>query len=656
MDSQTLAVNNVDAPTQRTAQAGRTDGPAAFQARYLANLAALYRCDGALAARLDALPFAALPPLEPARDGHWTVQLETDAGRPLYAHSRYAPLEEARKWAAAREETENPVFVVAGLGLGYHLLELERRFTRPLLIVAEEDLRLIKAALCVVDVARLLEKRRLIFLTAADKGALHEKLFYSSVNLLLGLRFATTPVAAQRQAAFQARLRALFQDFIAYSRLQMVTLLKNARITCKNMAFNLPHYLAQPGIEVLKNRAAGRPAIVIAAGPSLARHIGQLAELRERAVLIAVQTVFKPLLALGVRPHFVTTLDYHEISARFFDDVAPCGDCALVAEPKAAWAVLDAYKGRQHVLHHRFLDDLLRDAAPARGALKAGSTVAHLAFYLAQHLGCDPIILVGQDLCFSEGLYYPPGMPIETIWRPELGRFQTVEMKQWERIVRARAILRVVQDIHGRDAYTDDQLFAYAEQFQSDFLASAARVIHAGEAGMRLAGTEVMPLRAAVERFCGQPLPPDLLRETSAAPPPDFKEKASRALEERLREIGEIKRIAREMVPLLETLTTLLDRPTEFNRALARVDDLRLLMQKHDRTYMLVLDVSQFAELRRYKADREFAEEDNEAESVEIARRRLRRDREFVAAFLDGCDYLERLLPQALQRIRESMP
>ena len=66
--------------------------------------------------------------------------------------------------------------------------------------------------------------------------------------------------------------------------------------------------------------------------------------------------------------------------------------------------------------------------------MPTGATVAHLAYYVAEHLGCDPIIFVGQDLGFSDGLCYTPGTSYEDVWRPELARFCTVEMKQWEQI------------------------------------------------------------------------------------------------------------------------------------------------------------------------------------------------------------------------------
>ena len=122
-----------------------------------------------------------------------------------------------------------------------------------------------------------------------------------------------------------------------------------------------------------------------------------------------------------------------------------------------------------------------------KAELPGGATVAHLAFYLAEHLGCDPIIFVGQDLGFSDGLCYTPGTSYEDVWRPELSRFCTVEMKQWEQIVRERFILRRIPDQQGRPMYTEERLFTYLQQFERDFLQQQARVIDATEGGRRQA-------------------------------------------------------------------------------------------------------------------------------------------------------------------------
>ena len=40
-----------------------------------------------------------------------------------------------------------------------------------------------------------------------------------------------------------------------------------------------------------------------------------------RAVVIAVQTMLKPMLAAGIEPDFVTSLDYNTVSTRFFENL-----------------------------------------------------------------------------------------------------------------------------------------------------------------------------------------------------------------------------------------------------------------------------------------------------------------------------------------------
>ena len=81
--------------------------------------------------------------------------------------------------------------------------------------------------------------------------------------------------------------------------------------------------------------AAGFPAVCVGAGPSLSRNLALLAnpETRRRLVVITAQTTLKPLLACGIRPDFVTALDYHHISTRFYEGLDELPDqetsCAI---------------------------------------------------------------------------------------------------------------------------------------------------------------------------------------------------------------------------------------------------------------------------------------------------------------------------------------
>src|SRR6185437_6295693 len=99
--------------------------------------------------------------------------------------------------------------------------------------------------------------------------------------------------------------------------------------------------------------------------------------------------------------------------------------------------------------------------------------------------------------------YYKPGTAIHETWGVELGRFNTMETKEWERIVRSRSILRKIPDVHGHPMYTEEQFFVYLQQFVREFAASRCRGIVATECGAKKQGAEVLTLREAMDKFCG---------------------------------------------------------------------------------------------------------------------------------------------------------
>lgn len=655
----------------------------ACRERYLANLEALYAADAALALELEAVSFAACPDLEPTADGAATARLLSDDNQPIYIHSRRRPLAEAASLISAQtvqrneraatdagptgDDADDPgdaTVVLCGSGLGYHILECARMQQPPLVVVFEPDLALLKAAFCVSDFSRLLRTGSLAFLARPDIQEVRRKLESRTTSLMLGTRLITLPHAQRCQAAQHRAFRACMADLVVYARTQFVTVLRNSQITFRNIANNLPHYVTNPGVEALSARAKGFPAIVVGAGPSLSRHLQALRQIQDKAVIIAVQTVFGPLRRFGIEPHFVTSLDYHEISKNYFVDAAaarnhqgaatgPDHEAILVAEPKVTWHVPDAFSGRKHMLRSLVAEELLRGCHVPRAALPAGSTVAHLAFYLAQHLGCDPILLVGLDLAFSDGLYYTPGTPVETLWDVELGRFNTVEMKQWERVARMRPILRQVADLHGEPIYTDETFFTYIQQFTGDIQRSQARVINVGERGAQLGNAETMPLAAAIQQFCTRPLSADWLSApTHAATDSGEQLRCARtALATIADEVDTVRDLAARTREKIEQLVHLLDNPVRFNSIVAEVDALRLEMERHERIYRLAVSVSPIAELRRIQADRAFEEDDQSIDDPATARRRLRRDARFVADFLAGCDFLARTLAEARQRL-----
>jgi len=576
------------------------------------------------------------------------VETASLGGRALC--SRHRPIEEARRLADRVDLVEHAVVVVFGFGMGYHVQQLAERLKRTgLMIVFEPDVALLRSVLERVDHSHWMRQTNLLWMTDPnDRAGLATKLSGAESIVAQGVTFLEHPASQHRLAPHVGPFTELLRKHVTAAKTTLVTTLVRSVDTVRNMLGNIDHYVGGAGIADLRNLTAGYPAVVVSAGPSLQRNIQLLAEpgVRERCVIIAVQTTLKPLLNAGVAPHYVTALDYHAISKRFYEgiDAAQVRDTTLVAEPKASPVILDSFPGGVRCCAAKFLDQLLGEHARDMGALPAGATVAHLAVYLAHYLGCDPIVTIGQDLGFPDGLYYTPGTAIHDVWAPELNPFNTVEMMQWQRIARMSRHLHEAEDIHGKTIYTDTQMLTYLQQFERDFAQyqrEGRTIIDASEGGVAKQHARVRPLRDTLDEFATRPLPnlPD-------APMTRDQQRMQKA---RTR----VESVRKQIVHLVETskstgrlLNKMIDDQRDQNKMAAhfqKIDRLRKQVDDRFEAFEILNYLNQLGVYKRLKADRRL-EVQTDLDPIEHQRGQLDRDLVNVQWTRDAGQEMVRLL------------
>ncbi len=621
----------------------------------MANLAALWAVDPSLAATLESLQVEpdddTIYPIQFSKSGAPTLARPTSDGRQILLHSRHDPVNEAKLMVDVLPLVDRSAFFIHGLGLGYHAQSLFRAAGDDAIIaVFETDLRMILTAFSASDLSTLIASRRVFFFTREnDKADFFSRLLPHTATVSLGVeRLIHAPSVSLNVNAHET-FATWIAEFEAYTRTSMATLIVNGKRTAENIARNLPWYVANPGLSRLRNAYAKKPAIIVSAGPSLRKNKHLLKDAHGKAVMIAVQTTLQPMLELGVEPQFVTSLDYHDICTRFFEKLPKQLKTELVAEPKATDAIFDLNPGPLSLLGNDFADGLISEMKLDRPRLPSGATVAHLAFYLAEHLGCDPIIFVGQDLGFSDGLCYSPGTSYEDVWQPELSQFCTLEMKQWEQIVRDRNILRRVLDYAGRPTYTEERLFTYLQHFERDFARCKSRVIDATEGGVFKRGTQVMTLVEALDQHCTETF--------DISPPPhnglDWARltECEASLQNREREAGEIASISRETLPLLRTIVDHIDDQTVVNRTIGQIDSMRSRMHELARTFSLVMQMSQSSELQKFRADRRISAA--RVDGAEKQRRQVMRDIDNVESIVVAAVEFQTLMRHCVARVQE---
>jgi len=612
------------------------------------NLAALWAVDPALARSIEALDRQTSYQLTPSKTGPATLWLAPPEGGTLYLHSRFDPIDEARRLIDSVAVSEQVAFFLHGFGLGYHAQILFDRAAKDAFIwVLEPDLLLLRTAFEAIDYSKLMSSGRVLFVTHADKASLFGRLMPHAPALVLGFEPITHAPSLRLAPTFHQQLGQLIEEFKSYGKTTISTLVMNSKRTAENVAANLAWYVATPSVSRLKDHYKGSPAIIVSAGPSLRKNKHLLGDAQGKAVLIAVQTTLQPLLEMGVEPQFVTSLDYHDICARFFEKLPTGLKTELIAEAKAASVIFDLHRGPLSLMANEFAENLLAEMQLKKGALPSGATVAHLAYYVAEHLGCDPIIFVGQDLGFSDGLCYAPGTSYEDVWRPELSRFCSVEMKQWEQIVRDRHILRQVPDHQSRPTYTEERLFTYLQHFERDFAVAKARIIDATEGGVLKRGAEPMKLSQALAQFCASPLPqaaphyPGLNWERIG--------ECAASLRRRDEEAAQIESIGNQTLPLLQSIQENITDQHHVNRTISLIDALRARVQGLSVCYGLIMQLTQSSELSRFKADRKISAA--HLDGVELQRRQVERDIENVRAVLAAAGEFRKLMQTVLDRM-----
>ncbi len=627
----------------------------AQQQRWRRNLEVLREVAPALATRLETLDADRQLTLDPTDSGFLAARITGADGTTVGLVSRRDPVTEARRWVEGRpgaEEARHTV-VVVGFALGYHVAELLERHIGGLGVVLEPSLATVAAALRCHDFADALRVRRLMILAEVDRAAMHRLLGGRNVELTLGTQLTQHPATARAFPDACGQLQRDLSDYLQYIRSALGTSLRISAITCENILANLPYYLPNAGIDELKDRFRGRPAVCVAAGPSLRRDLHRLAEAKGRMVILAVQTVLRTLLTADIRPDFVTSLDYSPLSRRFYEGLGQLDDITLIADPKVNAVVPASFPGPIRLFRNDFADGVLAEIAEPRDALPTGATVAHLNLYFARYLGCDPIVLLGQDLGFGENLYYTPGVPLHQTWAPELNRFNTLEMMEWQRIVRFRTHLRRVPSNDGREIYTDAQMFTYLQQFERDVAETDATVINATPGGARIAGAEVMAFDEVLRRWA-EP------SEPVAIPLPvrrrDVRARFARAIEciaGRRRELDRMAEICRQVLEPLRRMTDALDDPKRFNRLHERMDPWRRKIDSVRGVYRLVGDFVRLAELKRAQADLALAARD--VDEITERREQLARDIQYVSLLAEGIEQLHEALDRAAVRL-ERLP
>ncbi|EOV1261892.1 6-hydroxymethylpterin diphosphokinase MptE-like protein [Campylobacter jejuni] len=187
--------------------------------------------------------------------------------------------------------------------------------------------------------------------------------------------------------------------------------IRNADITCflpllthGQFLQNIPSMLESiPFQRILSERKNKfENAIVVSAGPSLAKQLSLLKAYQDKAAIFCADGALSMLEKEGIIPDYVTNLDFTDLAMKFFQNKENLKQSIIALECATHPNIVYNLKAencmivlRNKALYQRFnLNDF--------GYIDTGTHVSHFSYTLALALGFKNIIMIGQDLAFDE--------------------------------------------------------------------------------------------------------------------------------------------------------------------------------------------------------------------------------------------------------------
>jgi hypothetical protein len=403
-----------------------TAAPVSFrqtiEARFQANLQRVYAINPPLARELEHFPLHNLNLLVNPKGQIVGTAWDVKAQQWVPLCNPADPEGEAEADAAALWTPDAKIFNLFGLGLGYFASAIAKRLL-PYQRIAILETRPVHlaAAMRAVDMADLLgvTGKRVDTITGDNivQGLenwwltleSHEK-FHISPPLMSGF-------TQQIDQEVYRTLVCKAADMHRYHMVGLATWRQFGPLIGRNDLANLPEYCITPGINAFQDAWQGKPAVCIAAGPSLKKNLHLLTdpELRSRVCVITVGTCYALLKALHIEPDIVTTIDFQRLNFTDQFQHVPLDDLTpLVYLHSTSPETPRRWPGPRFVSLNA--SDTISWLAPfcePKAATPQVQTVAHLNLLVAHMLGADPIILLGQDLSMPKDEHHAPGARVQ---------------------------------------------------------------------------------------------------------------------------------------------------------------------------------------------------------------------------------------------------
>ena len=430
------------------------------------------------------------------KTGDYTVAIKKD-NKQIFFHSKYDPRKEARRILETNFDKDKDLIVIGGFGLGYHAEEALKLFPDSRLIIVEKSLEIIKIAFKLRDLSTLLSNKRVQLIVSEDVNMVLDFLGEFK-SLKIGVNVHKP--SYELDSDFYRNLNDIIKSYINSKEININTLSKFQKLWSRNLLSNIDRYFYNSGITQFKDKFKDVPCIIVAGGPSLQKNIEELKKIKNKGLIIAVNTILQPLQEYGIEADIVCAVDPQDLLVKYFQGV-DTKDSILVCEPSVSRRIVRYFPNRALMTSSVFpLSQWVEEISGIdKGQIDIGGSVTTAAYGLAEIMGCNPIVFSGLDLSYSGTNMHIKGTYFEQAWIYESNRLDTISLKV-NNYFRKHDILQI-DGYYGDKVDTDRKFLMFLWWFESKFAKSSKTIIDATEGGANKKFMDKVPLSEVIEKY-----------------------------------------------------------------------------------------------------------------------------------------------------------
>jgi len=387
-----------------------------------------------------------------------------------------------------------------GFGLGYELIGFFQNYANAesVMIVIDPEIEPFYQALKTIDLRPVLNDGRVAFLIDVPESELYVrfnqilllgnlKLYVKAINII------DNPVSLAVNGAYYKKVMKHLKDAIREVLLHFGNDPWDSLIGIENTFLNINEIINYPGIKDLKDKFKDKPGIVVATGPSLNKNIQLLRGLENKAVICAVDASVKVMKKHSLKPHLVTSLERLIPTAKLFEGLSKedVENVYLAATPVIHPQTYANFPGERIIVYRNFATFKWLDIE--KGTLDIGPSAANMAFKVLEFMGCNPIILIGQDLAFGED---------------DTTHAKGATYGEKEEVYHTKRQILEVEGNYVPKIKTTDTWYKFLKYYEKDIAGFKGQVINATEGGAKIPGTKVMYFKDAIEEFIKEDIDP----------------------------------------------------------------------------------------------------------------------------------------------------